>query len=158
MKDTIKKLKDLYQLDVDAVEAYGQAIKNITHDEIKNTLIEFQNDHKQHIVNLRQCIRNLGETPPEEKPDMMGYMLQTFTAVRSITGTEGALNAMHRNEQKTNSEYEQALSGNLSEEIRAIVQKNYSDEQRHLAYIERALKEKIWESTEEDFSSRRTSA
>jgi uncharacterized protein (TIGR02284 family) len=140
-----KNLASLMQLDIDAVHAYDQAIKNIETPTIRDQITKFRDDHKQHIEDLAPEIRALGETPPEYSPDFKGYLISGFTSLRSITGTEGALKAMHTNEKLTNKNYDEARTWPLPTSAKAIVEKNYSDERTHLEYIEKTLQARSWE-------------
>ncbi len=133
-----KLLINLAQLDIDAVHAYEQAISNIDDATIATSLKTFQEDHKRHITSLSVEIKRLGETPPEDK-DIKGFLISGFTAVRSLTGTEGALKAMKTNEELTTKTYHNALEEGLPSSIRELIERNYSDEQRHLAYIKKTL-------------------
>lgn len=144
-KDVANRLISLCQLDIDAVRAYEQAIQACDHFEVSSKLREFQGDHERHIRDLSQAIRKYGETPPEHKPDVKGFLLEGMTAIRSITGTAGALKAMDTNEQLTNNRYKAALELDLPTETRELVQVNYNDERRHLAWIRQAIDRKVWE-------------
>lgn len=75
-----------------------------------------------------------------------GFLIEGFTAIRSAMGTEGALKAMRSNERKTNQDYSDALSLDMPADVRAIVQRNYEDERRHLGYVEETLRARVWES------------
>ncbi len=135
-----KELSKLIQLDIDAVHAYGQAIDKIDDPAVREQIVLFQGDHKEHIETLSKEVRALGETPPTSSPDFKGYLIEGFTAMRSITGTEGALKAMKSNEELTNKKYDKARAMDLPTSARTVIEKNYSDEQRHLSYIESTLK------------------
>src|SRR5690606_16217034 len=133
------KLNSLIQLDIDAVNAYEQAIQRIDATQIAGQLDAFKGDHQRHIEELSRAVRDLGGEPPDGSPDLKGYLLEGFTALRSATGTEGALKAMRTNEKLTNKRYEAALSENLPANVASIVRRNREDERRHLQYIEMAL-------------------
>lgn len=141
----VEQLSSLMQLAIDAVHAYGQAIKNIDVPSVREQLISFQGDHERHIRELSECIRGYGAQPPEYSRDFKGFLIQGFTAIRSGTGTAGALRAMKSNEEKTNQHYNEALSWDLPADVRALVQRNYEDERRHLRYVEQALQARVWE-------------
>lgn len=147
-KNLIDRLSSLMQLDIDAVHAYGQAIDNIKDPAIKNELSMFRDDHERHISDLSLAITNLGGKPPEHSRDFKGFLIEGFTALRSVTGTEGALKAMKGNEELTNKTYREALNLQLPPDARDIVERNYHDEQRHLAYINRVLASRSWEAWE----------
>ena len=137
--ELIEQLNDLIKLDVDAVEAYGQAIKHVKYDDIRQKLIDFQDDHKNHISNLSAVVKEFSGEPVKPSPDFKGYLLEGFTALRSITSTKGALQAMETNEKLTNKKYEQAAALKLPSHVLNIVKSNLAQEQRHLAYIQDVL-------------------
>jgi rubrerythrin len=139
-QEIIQSLKNLAQLDIDAYHAYGQAIEEIEEHAIRERLLVFQEDHRTHYLNLSEKITDLGGTPPEFSKDFKGYLLGGFTAIRSKTGTKGAIAAMQSNEQTTNKNYRQALEPELPRDIRELLELNYNDEKRHLAYVEEQLK------------------
>ena len=141
-----ENLGSLVQLDIDAVHAYDQAIKRIEVSTVREQLVRFRGDHERHITELSDYIRSIGEEPPEYSRDFKGFLIEGFTAIRSSTGTEGALKAMKSNEQKTNKDYNEALSWELPAEARTIVQRNYDDERRHLRYVEQCLDQCVWET------------
>lgn len=143
-----KKLTKLAQLDIDAVEAYNQAIESIDNTKLHQAISRFRDDHIRHIDELSAAIHALGEEPPKRTQDIKGFLIEGFTAIRSATGLEGALKAMRTNEKLTNNAYEDALSWELPPDIKALIEKNRSDEKRHLDFIENALEKQLWnEST-----------
>jgi uncharacterized protein (TIGR02284 family) len=135
----ISILNDLIQLDIDAVHGYGQAIDNIEDTVVRGRLLEFQNDHERHIRELSQVVRDQGGTPIEHKRDFKGFLIEGMTAIRSATGTKGALKAMKTNELLTNRKYDKALEEALPPRARDLVLRNRDDERRHLQYIESCL-------------------
>lgn len=137
--EILDKLEKLIQLDVDATHAYDQAIKNVNEQVIKDKLIQFQADHRKHIDLLSAKVLELGGTPPELSSDFKGFIISGFTALRSLTGTKGALEAMETNERLTTSKYEEATKQDFPTDIAAIIRTNYADEQRHLAFIREAI-------------------
>ena len=145
-KKLVSTLNDLIQLDVDAVNAYEQAIKRIDVPQIAEDLEMFKGDHERHITELSQVVRQMGGEPPKHSPDVKGYLIEGFTALRSATGTEGALKAMRSNEKTTNKKYDKALSEAMPAEIEALVRRNRNDERRHLEYLENALGNRMWET------------
>lgn len=138
-ENIVSTLNRLIQLDYDAVQAYERAIAKIEDIAIRRELEGFKGDHERHIVDLSACVRDLGGVPEELSRDVKGVLLEGLTALRSITGTEGALKAMKTNEEITNKVYEEAFQSALPGNVRDVVEKNLSDERRHLAYIERCL-------------------
>ena len=134
--EIIKKLNELIQLDVDAAEAYEHAIKHLEYDDIKERLLDFQDDHRRHVRNLTEMVQYLDGKPIKPTPDLKGYLMEGFTTLMSISGSIGAMEAMKANEVLTNKKYSEAAALDLPEEVKKLVLSNYSQEQRHLDYIE----------------------
>jgi rubrerythrin len=145
-REIASRLKDLVQVDIDAVHAYGQAIENIDVPDVREQCIKFQSDHERHVTDLSAIIRRLGVEPPEFTRDFKGFLLEAFTAIRGITGTEGALKALRTGEEMTNKRYSEARSWEMPLDIVSEIQTNYEDEQRHLHYINQAIDSRIWET------------
>lgn len=135
----IETLNDLIQLDYDAVKAYEQAIDRVDDPEVEDNLESFLLDHERHITDLAQLVRELGGAPKELGRDLKGFLLSGMTALRSTTGTLGALRAMRTNEKLTNHRYEKALAHDLPSHVRAVVAVNFEDERRHLRVIEQQI-------------------
>jgi hypothetical protein len=55
---------------------------------------------------------------------------------------------MRTNEQLTTSSYARALAKPFPDAVLEIVRRGDADERRHLAWIERALDERLWERDE----------
>lgn len=143
-KKMVEKLNDLIALDYDAVGAYEAAINRMDVEFLRMRLREFQQDHERHIRELSQAVQQLGGKP-REKPGAKGFILKGFTAVTSMMGNEAALQAMRGNEMLTNRTYRSALEEDWSDDIRTLLERNYRDEQRHLAFIEESLRNRTWE-------------
>jgi uncharacterized protein (TIGR02284 family) len=144
----VEKLDDLIALDIDAVNAYQAAIDRITVPVLQEKLREFQGDHRRHIRELSDCVVRYGGTP-RQTADFKGFFLKGFTAVTSMMGNEAALRAMRTNEQLTNRTYQKALQEAWPADVRVLIEKNFADEQRHLAYIQDALNTRFWEAAEQ---------
>jgi hypothetical protein len=145
-QEIIEELTKLYQLDVDAIAAYDAAISGIGAGTISSELSVFKLEHQRHALELAQLFLGMGTTPPAVKPDVKGGVIGAITAIRSRFGPEQALQAMRGNEQLTNTVYAKALAKPFPEEIREVVRRGHGDEQRHLAWIERAIDSRLWES------------
>jgi uncharacterized protein (TIGR02284 family) len=149
-KAAIECLNDLIQLDHDAVQAYKQAIEKIDDADARADLESFQGDHLRHISDLSQTVRMMGGEPEKAGRDLKGVLLEGLTALRSVTGTLGALRAMRMNEKLTNRSYERALQDRLPSAAREVVLKNREDERRHLASIEMHIERLSGDREDED--------
>ena len=137
--EVINRLNDLIQLDVDAVEAYEQAMKHVKYDDIRKKFEQFRDDHKGHIGSLSSLVQMLDGRPAKASPDLKGYLLEAFTALRSLTGTKGALEAMMTNEKLTNRKYGQAVELDFPEHVMKLVRDNRTHEELHINYIREVL-------------------
>ena len=144
-KDILRNLESLFKLDVDAVHAYDQALQKIDVPKVRERLMDFKADHERHVNDISSAIQRLGGNAPERSRDFKGFLIEGFTAIRSVTGTEGALRAMKTNENLTNKTYSGAVVWDLPEDIMKMVRRNRDDEQRHLQYINECINTKVWE-------------
>lgn len=135
----IDMLNDLIQLDVDAVEAYDHVIKHIEYHDIAKKLRDFQDDHRNHIKDLSAMVQQLDGKPVKPSPDLKGYLIEGFTALMSVTGSLAAMEAMKMNEVITNRKYSEAVALDLPEEVMKLIKTNWSQEQRHLRYIQEVI-------------------
>ncbi|HWN66478.1 MAG TPA: DUF2383 domain-containing protein [Haliangium sp.] len=142
-ENVISLLNDLIQLDIDAVHAYAQAIDNVEESVVRSRLLEFQSDHERHIRELSEVVLEQGGKPIERKRDFKGFLIEGMTAIRSSTGTKGALKAMKTNEVLTNRQYDKALDEDLPPRVRDLVLRNRDDERRHLQYIDSCINSRI---------------
>ncbi len=136
--DVIEVLNDLVQLDYEAIQTYDQALKHIDDQDIdvRRDLESFKLDHDRHVLELTTVISGMGGEVNEIHRDVKGILLEGMTALRSVTGTVGALKAMRTNEKLTNKTYEKASYAGLPMVAVEIVTKNLADERRHLTAIE----------------------
>jgi len=146
--DRIERLSSLVQMDSDAVRTYEQALDEIEADAIRERLAQFRDEHIQHSEELSVVIQELGGTPPSQETDMKGFLTEKFAAVRSLSGTEGALKTMQTNEKLTNRIYQEARSWGLAPGADALIERYYRDEQRHLRSIREALAERTWKQAQ----------
>ncbi len=136
MKDIVKALNELVQLDYDATKTYEQALEHVDDPEVRADLAAFREDHLRHITELSAAVRDLGGEPIDPQRDVKGFVLESMTRLRSASGTAGALKAMRLNEKLTNRSYDKAAELSLPPAARQIVLANLDDERRHLAAIE----------------------
>jgi uncharacterized protein (TIGR02284 family) len=134
-KDLISAMANLAQLDIDAVHAYDQALKEIDDPIIKERLLHFQEEHRNHIRGLAEHIAELGGQPPESSQDFKGYVIEAFTAIRSFTGLKGALKAMKITEDITNRYYGEVVSWQAPDDVKELLRTYFSEEKIHLDYI-----------------------
>ena len=136
----VKRVHSLAQLDRDAVSVYDEALKHVDDDDTKAHFVEFRDEHAHHVTKLSEAIVRLGGPEPELKVDLMGIVADWVTAFRSILGEKGPLHAMHSAESYHNSRYKEAASWDIGDsDLSSELQTFYSEEQRHMSYVEDKL-------------------
>lgn len=139
VREMAEELGDLLHLDVDAVQAYNEAIERIEEHDIRMKLSAYRDDHQRHVAELTDAIRTMGQEPPPPKPDLKGRLMEGMTALRSAIGTDQALKAMRQNELITRKAYERINEKYWPEDVREMLQRGFADERQHLTYIEQRL-------------------
>lgn len=137
--ELVTRLNQLIQVDIDAVNAYSQAILTLPPGALRDRLAEFRGDHERHVRELTGLVCALGGTPREGR-DLMGFMVEGFTAASGVLGTTGTLTAMRSNEELTNRAYERTLALDLPAEAAVVVRRGLEDEERHRAFLSAQLR------------------
>ena len=135
----IEVLSKLAQVDIDALHVYNQASKEVEDEVIRGRIEEFRSDHRKHIDILSGEIRTLGGNPPELSRDFKGFVIEGFTALRSLTGMKAALKALKTTEKITCRYYGEAIPKDLPDPVKDILRKHFSDEKVHLDYFDSNL-------------------
>lgn len=132
-------LTELIQLDIDAVEAYRQAVEGIEDEIMRTRLEEFAQNHLDHIEMLSQEIQSAGGEPPDLSRDLKGLIIKGFAALRSTTGTKGALKSLKTPEELAVKAYGNAVSQDVPGAVKAVLRKFFAEERIHLQYIQNNL-------------------
>ena len=74
----IEALSNLVQVDIDAVHAYDLAVKEIEDPVIRDRLLKFQAEHRNHISSLSEQIKLLGGMPPDRSKDFKGNVIEAY--------------------------------------------------------------------------------
>ena len=138
-KDTVKLLKDLIELDYDAIEAYRAAIDRLEDVSDKTQLRRFLEDHERHVSDLTFLVRGMGAEAPVGG-DIKRVLTKGKVVISGLLGDRAILLAMKSNEDDTNTAYERAAGRtDLPANAREVIERNLSDERRHRAYLEGRL-------------------
>jgi uncharacterized protein (TIGR02284 family) len=135
----VKHLNSLIGLDYDAVEAYEAAIARLSNPMEKEKLRAFMGDHQRHIVELTPLVVEQGGTPAD-RADIKKVLAKGKVVLAGLVGDRLVLEAMKSNEETSTRTYRKASSEpGLPAHVRALLERNLQDEQRHLAWIEERL-------------------
>lgn len=140
---TIASVNGLISLDLAAAEAYEVAASVCSAGEIKQTLRSFKADHERHVRELSDWVRGQGGEPPADL-DEKGAVIKAFTALSSQEDRSAVL-AMRGNEELTNSAYASELRAELPDDLRPLLQGNFEDERRHIAWIREEIGTRGWD-------------
>jgi uncharacterized protein (TIGR02284 family) len=134
-------LRQLIEVDFDAVEAYKAAIDRIGDPEAKGMLAKFRADHERHTDELGAQLRQLGGEPPTG-PDLKRVLTQGKVVIAGLAGDRAVLMAMKSNEDDTNTAYERATQRtDASPDLLSLLRRNLDDERRHREWIEQRLQQ-----------------
>jgi uncharacterized protein (TIGR02284 family) len=135
----VEHLNALIELDFDAIEAYESAIARLREARDKTRLERFCGDHRRHVVDLTTLVQDLGFTAATQA-DFKRLLRKGKVVIADLLGDRAVLEAMRINEETTTKMYQRASTDpGLPTRIREILQRNSSDERRHLAWIEQRL-------------------
>ena len=128
-------LKDLVQLDHDAVDAYQAAIDRLENAGFRSTLTGFCQDHLRHIEELGAQLSAIGREPPKEG-DMKSMLAKGKVVLGGLMGDKAILQAMKTNEDDTNTAYERAVKhDDASADVREVLSRGLADERRHRGWM-----------------------
>jgi len=135
-------LKELVELDYDAIEAYKASINRITNESYKTQLEKFKNDHERHIKDLNEILAKKGEKTVEG-PSAKQWLTKGKVVLANLMGDEAILQAMLTNEEDTNQAYER-LNNHKEKWGTALgsLQAGLQDEKHHKKWIEGTLGKK----------------
>ncbi|HJU64305.1 MAG TPA: ferritin-like domain-containing protein [Gemmatimonadaceae bacterium] len=144
IKDTLltSTLNDLLQLDVDAVQAYALAIRQLDSSVRKQTLRRYQADHKRHISALKQLIRSHGGVPVALSHIPTGPFKLAMQATGSVGGDRAVLRAFKTNERQVRDKYRRvANQRGLPAGVVRVLKRGAADEERHYRWAEKSLQQ-----------------
>ncbi len=138
-KDLVNLLKNLVELDFDAIEAYEAAIDRVQSESDKASLARFMEDHRRHVADLSRLIEAMGDKAPQHG-DIKRVLTKGKVVIGGLLGDHAVLLAMKTNEDDTNTAYERAaVRMDIPTHIREVLDRNLSDERRHRAWFESRL-------------------
>lgn len=136
----VKRVHSLAQLDRDAVSVYDAALKHVSDEDVREHFVEFRDEHQHHVTKLSEAVVRLGGPELDLDVDAMGVVADWVIAFRSMLTEKGPLHAMHSAEKYHNTRYKEAVTWDIGDsDLSSELQTFYSEEQRHLSFIEEKL-------------------
>jgi hypothetical protein len=140
-KDFSKAMKELIELEYEAIEAYEMAYNKTTTNEYKLKLNDFKMDHKKHIEQLTELLNKHEVTAPTAPSISNQWLTKGKIIIGSLIGDDSILKAVLSNEIETNVAYERMhRHDNLWEDAKNIIKNGLEDEKKHKNWLENAIK------------------
>ena len=137
--ELVDALKELIELEYDAIAAYTAAIDRLEEYQFKSHFEQFRVDHQRHVRELSDTLRENGTLPPTGG-DAKSLVTQGKVLIGNLAGDRGILAAMRSNEDDTNVAYERVVAhARVTSELEVMLRRNLDDERRHRRWIEDQL-------------------
>ncbi|AAY62139.1 hypothetical protein RFEPED_1080 [Rickettsia felis str. Pedreira] len=134
-------IKELIELDYDAIEAYKTAINRITNEDYKKQLDAFKTDHERHVKELNKLLSKHNEKTIKG-PSSKQWLTKGKVILADLVDDKAILYAMHTNEEDTNTAYERLNEhSNKWHDASKTLKQGLLDEQKHKKWIEKQLEE-----------------
>lgn len=135
-------IKDLIELDYDAVEAYDAAINRLKNQEYKEKLNIFKADHEWHIQEFTTVLKKRNIQPPSGPSIGKQWLAKGKVVLADLIGDNVILRAMISNEIDTNAAYERmSLREDMWPETKDLIKRGLEDEKRHKKWLENTILE-----------------
>lgn len=142
-ESVISLICNLVALDRACAAAYEAACGVCKDEQIQAKLTEFKEDHERHVRELSEVVKQAGQQAPMDL-DAKGVVIKGFTML-SAQEDRTAVLAMRGNEELSNGAYASALKADLPTEILDMVQANFDDERRHMAWLRDTVLLRGWD-------------
>jgi rubrerythrin len=150
LQTQVEMLAAMAQMDAEAAAAYEKAAELIGSSDLAKPLREFAADHRRHVVDIERVVQRLGAQPIAAAPSPESSVFAQLTSAVSMNGPEAAVLALLGNEQFTNAAYEMALDLVDDDDTQTLLERNFADEQRHIAWLSERSEEMAAEEDEDD--------
>ncbi|RZI45260.1 DUF2383 domain-containing protein [Candidatus Finniella inopinata] len=135
--DFVKALKELIELDYDAVEAYQAAINRLDNTTYIEKLESFKADHQRHITELSILLKKHSEDAPTGPSLAKQWLTKGKVVLANLVGDNTILSAMRSNEEDTNKAYERMQNyPDMWQDGIEILKRGLEDERRHKAWFD----------------------
>jgi rubrerythrin len=135
LETLVAMLVGLAQMDSEAAFAYETAAELAELSEVRSRLLEFAQDHRRHVAELGQAIREIGGEPTAAAPPPDTSVFGVLTSALGMVGPRALLMGLIGNEEFTNSAYDTALELISDPDLRRLIERNFEDEQRHITWL-----------------------
>lgn len=131
--DDVEALAAVAALDLEAALVYELVADTVEAVELADMLRGFAADHRRHVEDLERIIEEESGARPER--DERGGILYALASTMGQLDDDAAIEALIANERLTNGTYETAQWVVALPQARAVLERNFADEQRHLTSL-----------------------
>lgn len=142
-KDTkfVHAMKDLLELEFDALGAYNTLIDRLKNEIYKNQVETFKKDHEWHINALKKVLEVHDVSAPKG-PDSKQWLTKGKVVLANIIGEGPMLLAMASNEEDMVEAYQRMVERTDKwEDAEEVLERGLSDEKRHLTWMKTTASE-----------------
>lgn len=136
-----KKLTSLARADLDAASVYGRTMDLVEERVIRERLSEYRQDHLDHFQELAGYIADMGADAPRNSPSRTDFIPRDIGASGPASDIRGLLRLLYQQELNLRQAYREASQWELSLKARALVDDFCSDENKHMRFLEEAMKD-----------------
>lgn len=136
----VDAVKDLIELDYDAIEAYDAAINKLENKAYKEMLIDFKWDQNRHIDELSSILTHHGEEPPSGPSIVKQWLVKGKLFLGTLQGDKSILKAILSNKEDTNLAYlRMTKRDDKWIDIADTLDRGLIDEQSHKKLLENTI-------------------
>eukprot|EP01132_Coremiostelium_polycephalum_P000913 gene913-1151_t len=127
-----KALRELVELDYDAIEAYKASIHRVRDQENRDILTSYMNDYNRNIQELSDLLKAHNSEIPSSGSTGKQLLKKGRVVISNITGDDGIFSAMSSNEDDTNKAFEKICNRqDIWEDSKDILQRGWDDAIKH---------------------------
>ncbi|HLV33364.1 MAG TPA: ferritin-like domain-containing protein [Chitinispirillaceae bacterium] len=125
-KEIAESLKELVKLYSDSTWNYERALDQIQDEDLRKDLVELHDEHLEHMDNLNNYIKQLGEIIPQY--EYTGEMSTELTTITNDMSDEEIINSLRKNEKVLSEKLENIVEDIQIPEIAHDLEEDIDDE------------------------------
>jgi uncharacterized protein (TIGR02284 family) len=135
IREVVALLNQLIQLEFGAIAACKAAFAHVTDAEDRQRLGALLGEHRRHVDELTDVVRNLGGEP-SCRGDLGQVIARGRAVLGALVGERALLEAMRGNEAHVEAAYENAVSRpGVPVDVLTLLERHLDEERRHGGWI-----------------------
>lgn len=136
---TVKSLQVLIQYEIDNLFLIKQCFYNLKNKDLRDFISNMKGDCRQNIKELSFLLRQYKEEVLTDEKDFKGFFMEGYAAMRGGFTDQGALTALHTNQQFILRAFETALESTLPEDVKSTLKIIIERKKANIKYLESKL-------------------